>query len=106
MTLQLHQGTREDREVLARIRAAAWKGALTETQFLERNTRLYDHEFGKKRIQTLVLKKDTGYICASMDVLSVTLLRNMGTDEPVERPGILVASVITAPQDRKSGFAT
>ena len=94
-----------ERERLGALRAEAWGGALTEAQFLERNRRLYQHDYGKNKITTYVLRNDAGAICASMDVLQVPLLYKSG-EGVLALEGGLIASVITAPRDRRKGYAS
>lgn len=97
----LHTATPEERTRLGALRASAWKGIFSEEQFVTRNDRLYAHPYGRDHITTYTLKDDRSYLCASMDILDIDL---MAAGETL--PGYLVASVITAPQDRKKGYAS
>lgn len=106
MSLRIDLASENERQALWPLRAAAFMGPLSEAQYLGRNRRLFSHRFGRERVQTFVLRNDVARICASMDILQISLLARVGEAGPVELPGILLASVLTAPEDRKNGYAT
>jgi hypothetical protein len=96
-----------ERRKLAVLRAEAWAKGLTVVQFCQRNERLYEHSFGKTRIDTWGLKNSQGEIVSSLDALRVRFFFKESPINPVvERDGFLIASVITPDKFRNQGYAS
>lgn len=98
--MEVQRASQIEREGLGSLRAKAWRGVLTEAQYLERNRRLYAHPFGKK-MDTFVLKNNKRAIVSSLDSLSIRLLTKEGAHD-----GNLIANVITPEEERGKGYAT
>lgn len=99
--MKIELATPEVRESLFQARAALWKYDLSAEHYITRNHALYSHPFGKKRMETYVLREDSGKIVASMDFLSVRIASQQGTSD-----GFLIASVMTPVEERKKGYAS
>ncbi len=96
-----------ERDSLALFRAESWAKGLTSQEFCERNRILYEHPFGKNKIETFVLKNPENKIISSMDALQVKFFfRETYSHEIEEREGFLIASVITPVQHRHKGYAS
>ncbi len=70
-SLYFDKANPEERNHLSLLRAGAWAKDLTANEFIKRNQALYSHPFGKKRIETYVLKDSSGTIVSSMDALQL-----------------------------------
>ncbi|MSP19903.1 MAG: N-acetyltransferase [Bdellovibrionales bacterium] len=105
--LYFDKATREERNHLSVLRAGAWAKDLPPNEFVKRNQVLYSHPFGKKRIETYVLKDSSGTIVSSMDALQLNFFMTGGLDKPIlEKAGFLIASVITPIDQRGRGYAS
>lgn len=88
-----------ERLALWPARAEYWRGAMSVSQYNERNIRLFSHPYGK-RIRTWVVKNESGEIKTSFDALPIELL-----SENRRMAGILIASVFTLPVHRGLDYA-
>lgn len=105
--LRFDKANSQERELLALIRAKAWAKELSDSEFITRNQILYNHPFGKTRIETYVLKNPENKIVSSMDCLRVKFLTKEKKPDKVSiKEGFLIASVITPPQHRLKGYAS
>ncbi len=106
-SLYFDKANPEERNHLSLLRAGAWAKDLTANEFIKRNQALYSHPFGKKRIETYVLKDSSGTIVSSMDALQLNFFITQGPDKKIlEKPGFLIASVITPMDQRGRGYAS
>jgi GNAT superfamily N-acetyltransferase len=105
--LRFDKASLPERELLALIRAKAWAKELSESEFIQRNQILYNHPFGKTRVETYVLRNPENKIVSSMDCLRVKFLtKEKKTGKVSTKEGFLIASVITPPQHRRKGYAS
>jgi GNAT superfamily N-acetyltransferase len=93
-----------ERELLAPRRAVEWGKMLSESEFTERNRRLYAHPFGKTRMRTYALGEGSE-LSATLDILDVKLLVRAGHGIQ-EQGAIHFASVLTLPECRGKGFGS
>ncbi|MFM8316042.1 MAG: GNAT family N-acetyltransferase [Deltaproteobacteria bacterium] len=104
--LRFDKATASERELLALLRASAWAKELSSEEFTKRNQRLYSHQFGSERIDTFVIRNLENKIVTSMDVLRVKFFFKAGPKASISvKEGFLIASVFTAPQHRRKGYA-
>ena len=106
MEAYLDRANAMDREKLAPLRGAYWKGELSVEQFQERNRRLYEHPFGQERMETLLLRLPSGEVQSSLDLLQINLMIKNEQNRVEVQPAIIIASVLTLEKHQGKGGAT
>lgn len=89
-----------DRSALDALRAGEWANRISPEEFVQRNTRLYQHPFGQTQIQTFGWRVGNTWP-ATLDVLALRAREKSG---PLLEAG-LIASVVTRPEFRGKGYA-
>lgn len=94
-----------ERAGLALDRAEVWRGGLLPEEFAARNSMLYAHPFGRERMRTFGLRKDSVF-AASLDAVQITLLVRDQKGEIHTTEAWHLASVLTLPAFRRQGLAS
>lgn len=89
-----------ERQAFWPARAEFWRGVLSVRQYVERNSRIFAHPYGKERIVTWVARDASGQILSSLDILEMK-----GLVYGTAVMGGLIASVFTPPSQRGHDYA-
>lgn len=95
----IEQAEEADRRALWPARAQLWRGAMTSTQYVQRNTRLFSHPYSKN-IVTWVGRNRSGELLTSLDTLKVFLVSREAIIQ-----GFVIASVYTPLARRGCDYA-